>query len=69
MQIDPVEIFDLLNLLGLAGHWSYSDNFCNYFATLSSEIDRNTLDFWQQMSTDYFQRGGKPCHRLNAHLQ
>ena len=32
-------------------------------------IDRNTLDFWQQMSTDYFQRGGKPCPRLNAHFQ
>jgi SNF2 family DNA or RNA helicase len=68
MQIDPVEIFDLLNLLGLSGHWSYSENFCNYFATLSGEIDRDTLNFWQQMSTDYFKRGGKPCPRLNAHL-
>ena len=68
MQIDPVEIFDLLNLLGLSGHWSYSENFCNYFATLSGEIDRATLNFWQQMSTDYFKRGGKPCPRLNAHL-
>jgi ERCC4-related helicase len=69
MQIDPVEIFDLLNLLGLAGHWSYSENFCDYFATLSnSDITKETLNFWQQMSTDYFRRGGKSCPRLDAHL-
>jgi ERCC4-related helicase len=69
MQIDPVEIFDLLNLLGLAGHWSCSENFCDYFATLSnSDITKETLNFWQQMSTDYFRRGGKPCPRLDAHF-
>jgi len=31
LQIDTIEIFDLLNLLGLEGYWRYSDNFCNYF--------------------------------------
>ncbi|CAD5986385.1 Helicase-like (plasmid) [Planktothrix rubescens NIVA-CYA 18] len=31
MQIDTIEIFDLLHLLGLKGHWQYGDNFCNLF--------------------------------------
>ena len=53
MQIDPVEIFDLLNLLGLAGHWSYSDNFCNYFATLRSGINTVRLTKKWKISERY----------------
>jgi hypothetical protein len=68
MQIDPIEVFDLLNLLGLKGHWQYADNFCDYFKHLSSEADPHILNFWQQMSTDYFAQGGKPCPRLQQHL-
>ncbi|MEG3864040.1 DEAD/DEAH box helicase [Microcoleus sp. herbarium12] len=64
MQIDPIEVFDLLSLLGIQGHWSYADNFCNYFATLPEAPDRFILEFWQQMSVDYFKRGGKSCSRL-----
>ena len=33
MHIDTIEVFDLLQLLGLRGHWSYGKNFCNYFST------------------------------------
>ena len=69
MQIDPIEVFDLLNVLGLQGHWSYGDNFCNYFASLTEKPDRYVLDFWQQMSTDYFQRGGQHCNRLQRYLE
>ena len=68
MQIDPIEVFDLLNLLSLEGHWSYGDNFCNYFSSLSSEPDERTLDFWQTMSADYFRYGGTECDRLKQHL-
>lgn len=68
MQIDPIEVFDLLNLLGLEGHWSYGDNFCNYFSSLSSEPDERTLEFWQYMATDYFRYGGQECDRLGEHL-
>ncbi|WP_088889962.1 SNF2-related protein [Leptolyngbya ohadii] len=68
MQIDPIEVFDLLSLLGLKGHWQYGDNFCNYFAALTEQPDRYTLEFWQQMATDYFDRGGQPCPRLQQHL-
>ncbi|NEP59372.1 MAG: DEAD/DEAH box helicase family protein [Symploca sp. SIO2G7] len=69
MQIDPIEVFDLLSLLGLQGHWSYADNFCNYFATLPQPPDRFILEFWQQMSVDYFQCGGKSCSRLQQYLE
>ena len=33
MQINTLEVFDLLQLLGLRGHWSYGKNFCTYFST------------------------------------
>ncbi|WP_354635243.1 helicase-related protein [Planktothricoides raciborskii] len=77
MQIDPIEVFDLLDLLGLNGHWRYGDNFCNYFSTLSSTLsttlsskpDEQLLKFWQEMSRDYFQFGGKPCPRFQAYLE
>lgn len=69
MQIDAIEIFDLLHLLGLTGHWSYGDNFCNYFESLQGNIKQETLNFWQIMSHDYFQRGGKPCGLLDTYLQ
>jgi len=69
MQIDPIEVFDLLSLLGLQGHWQYGDNFCHYFASLTESPDRHSLDFWQQMSTDYFKQGGQPCLRMQQHLE
>ncbi len=68
MQIDPIEVFDLLNLLGLEGHWSFGENFCDYFSSLSSKPDDRTLEFWQYMATDYFRYGGQECDRLKQHL-
>ena len=68
MQIDAIEVFDLLNLLGLQGHWSYGDNFCNYFASLQGAVKQEVINFWQVMSSDYFQRGGQPCSRLEQFL-
>jgi ERCC4-related helicase len=68
MQIDPIEVFDLLHVLGLQGHWAYGDTFCDYFSSLDSKPDRHLLNFWQTMSADYFARGGQPCPRLQQHL-
>ncbi len=68
MQIDAIEIFDLLYLLGLQGHWSYGDNFCNYFESLQQNPKAETLDFWQLMCSDYFQRGGEASSRLQQFL-
>ncbi|KYC37320.1 helicase [Scytonema hofmannii PCC 7110] len=68
MQIDAIEIFDLLHLLGLQGHWSYGDNFCHYFSSLQGSAKREVLDFWQAMCKDYFLHGGQPCSRLTHFL-
>lgn len=69
MQIDPIEVFDLLHLFGLKGHWYYGDNFCDYFASLSNQPNQNTLEFWQKMSTDYFRNGGRACPRFQDYLK
>ncbi|MFE4108415.1 helicase-related protein [Almyronema epifaneia] len=69
MQIDPIEVFDLLDVLGLDGHWAYGDNFCNYFASLADPPTRQLLAFWQALSSDYFQQGYQPCPRLQARLR
>lgn len=69
MQIDTIEIFDLLNLLGLKGHWQYGDNFCDYFSTLSEKPNKFILDFWQQMAVDYFKQGGSPCPQFQQYLE
>ena len=69
MQIDPIEVFDLLHLLGLQGHWQYGDGFCDYFATLANPPTHQALDFWQIMSVDYFKEGGTPCPKLQKHLE
>jgi SNF2 family DNA or RNA helicase len=68
MQIDTIEVFDLLHLLGLKGQWQYQDNFCNYFDTLPRHPDRLRLEFWQKMTTDYFQKGGELCPLLEQHF-
>jgi len=68
MQIDPIEVFDLLDVLGLEGYWSSGDTFCDYFASLEQRPDRHLLNFWQTMSQDYFRHGGQPCPLLQAQL-
>ena len=69
MQIDAIEIFDLLHILGLQNHWSYGENFCEYFATLPKKPDEQRVRFWQVMSSDYLKHGGQPCPRLQARIQ
>jgi len=68
MQIDPIEVFDLLHVLGLEGHWAYGSSFCDYFSSLDSKPDKHLLNFWQIMSADYFNQGGKPCPRLQQYF-
>lgn len=68
MQIDTIEVFDLLHLLGLKGEWQYQDNFCNYFDTLPRNPDRLRFEFWQKMTIDYFRQGGELCPLLQQHF-
>lgn len=68
MQIDAIEVFDLLSLLGLKGQWQYQDNFCDYFDSLSGPTNPLTLEFWQKLSVNYFTQGGQPCPVLEQYF-
>lgn len=69
MQLDTVEVFDLLHLVGLKGLWQYQDNFCNYFDSLPLPVNDLRLNFWQSLAVDYFQQGGKACAIFEQYLQ
>ncbi|WP_373478328.1 DEAD/DEAH box helicase [Geminocystis sp.] len=69
MQLDTVEVFDLLHLVGLKGLWQYQDNFCDYFDGLPLPVNDLRLNFWQSLTVDYFQQGGKPCAIFEQYLQ
>ncbi|MTF40390.1 SNF2-related protein [Cyanobacterium aponinum] len=69
MQLDTIEVFDLLNLVGLKGLWQYQDNFCDYFDSLPESVSELKLNFWQSLAVDYFQQGGKPCAIFEQYLQ
>lgn len=58
-----------IDLLGLQGLWRAGDAFCNYFSTLTAKPDRGILNFWQQMSRDYFAHSSQPCPRLQQQLE
>ncbi|MFM7601624.1 MAG: SNF2-related protein, partial [Pseudanabaena sp.] len=69
MQIDAIEMFDLLKLIGLEGRWRSPEAFCDYFATLAEPADQHNLNFWQIMSVDYFATGGQPCPKIQRALE
>ena len=69
MQIDAIEMFDLLKLIGLEGLWRSPDAFCDYFATLAEPADQHNLNFWQTMSVNYFATGGQACPKVQKALE
>jgi hypothetical protein len=69
MQIDTVEVFDLLELVGLKGLWQYEDNFCDYFDSLPQSPNTQKLEFWQSLSVDYFHQGGQSCTVFEEYLR
>jgi SNF2 family DNA or RNA helicase len=69
MQLDTIEVFDLLKLVGLKGLWQYQDNLCDYFDSLPQSASELRLNFWQSLAVDYFQQGGKPCSIFEQYLR
>ena len=43
MQMDPVEVFDLLKLLGMGGRWGVEGNFLRYFEELRQPFGEDRL--------------------------
>jgi SNF2 family DNA or RNA helicase len=59
MQIHPLEVFDLLKLLGLGGRWGVEDNFLRYFEELRRPWEEIDWPFMLSMLADYFSTGGE----------
>jgi superfamily II DNA or RNA helicase len=59
MQVDPVEVFDLLKLLGVGGRWGVEGNFLRYFEELQQPFEDIDWPFVLAMLDDYFTTGGQ----------
>jgi SNF2 family DNA or RNA helicase len=60
MQIHPVEVWDLLKLLGLGGKWGAAEaNFLQYFTEIKSSSDSTDWDFVFDMVADEIKIGGE----------
>lgn len=59
MQVDPVEVFDLLKLMGMGGRWGVQDNFLRYFEELRLPVEDIDWPFILAMLEDHFTTGGQ----------
>ena len=60
MQIHPVEVWDLLRVLGLGGRWGAHDgNFLRFFQELRRPFDDVDWDFVFDMVRDFLDMGGE----------
>lgn len=67
MQVDPVEVWDLLMLLGLGGRWGADErNFLRFFRELRKPFDEVDWDFVFEMVRDELGSGGQEDPLLTA---
>ncbi|MHA1574051.1 MAG: SNF2-related protein, partial [Alphaproteobacteria bacterium] len=60
MQVHPVEVWDLLKVLGLGGNWGADeDNFLRFYFELMKPFEEVNWDFVFEMVRDYLEFGGK----------
>ena len=67
MQVDPVEVWDLLKVLGLGGRWgAYDGNFLRYFSELRKPWSARDWAFLLGMLSDSLHIGGGVDHKFAA---
>ena len=60
MQVHPLEVWDLLKLLGLAGRWGASEqNFLRFFEEVRSPFGQRDWSFLVEMMKDFLEAGGQ----------
>ena len=60
MQVHPVEVWDLLTILGLGGRWGADEaNFLNFFGQLRQPFDQADWDLVYDLVSDYLGDGGQ----------
>ena len=60
MQVNPIEVWDLLKLLGLEGRWGASEeNFLRFFEELGTPFGKRDWSFLLEMTKDYLKTGGQ----------
>ncbi len=70
MQMDPVEVWDLLKLLGLGGRWGAGDsNFVRFFRQLRLDAEDRDWRFLFGMLDDYKDTGGTIDRRWTQTIQ
>lgn len=66
MQVHPVEVWDLLSVLGLGGRWGADEeSFLEFFSQLRRPFDQVEWEFIFDMLRDYLNTGGE----LDAHFK
>jgi len=59
MQVHPVEVWDLLRVVGLGGRWgALQENFLGYFEQLRRPFENRDWDFLLDMVRDFLDSGG-----------
>lgn len=70
MQVHPVEVWDLLKVLGLGGKWGADEgNFLRFYSELMKPFEEVDWDFVFAMVKDYLQYGGQIRPEFARHAQ
>lgn len=70
MQVHPIEVWDLLKLLGLGARWGADEeNFIHFFSELQKPFNQADWDFIFGMIRDELQTGGELDPQFVAHVQ
>ena len=70
MQVHPLEVFDLLQLLGLGGKWgAYEENFLDYFNELRKPFVDTDWEFVFDLLNDHLQAGGELDANFAAQME
>ena len=60
MQIHPLEVWDLLSVIGVGGRWgAFEDNFLNFFSEMRKPFGQIEWEFVYDMVRDYLETGGE----------